>query len=58
MKKLHCSCGKMLARYENGVLYLWCKNCKREIPVELIFSQDTPKLLKNTNVLNSTKIQL
>ena len=29
--KIKCNCGKMLARFENGRLYLWCKSCRREI---------------------------
>ena len=35
-KKVNCACGKMLARYENGVLFLWCKSCKKEVPYVLI----------------------
>ena len=35
-KKIGCACGKMLARMENGVLFLWCKECRKEIPYVLI----------------------
>ena len=35
MRSIKCACGKVLARYENGVIYLWCKKCKREIPLRL-----------------------
>lgn len=24
-------CGKMLGKYENGVIYLWCKSCSKEV---------------------------
>lgn len=33
--KIKCKCEKMLARYENGVLYLWCKSCKKEIGIPI-----------------------
>lgn len=26
----------MLARMEDGVIFMWCKNCKKEIAYELI----------------------
>jgi hypothetical protein len=26
----------MLARMEDGVLYLWCKNCRKEVAYELV----------------------
>lgn len=35
-KKISCACGKMLARMENGMIYLWCKECRKEIPFVLI----------------------
>lgn len=36
-KKINCACGKMLARCdENGVLWLWCKQCRKEVPYILI----------------------
>lgn len=31
MPKINCECGKMLARWDNGTLYLWCKSCKKEV---------------------------
>lgn len=31
-KKLRCDCGKWVARLdENGDIYVWCKNCKKEV---------------------------
>lgn len=35
-KTINCDCGKMLARCENGVLWLWCKQCKKEVPYVLV----------------------
>lgn len=35
-KKISCACEKMLARMENGMIYLWCKNCRKEIPFVLV----------------------
>ncbi len=35
-KKIECACGKMLARMDGGVLYMWCKHCKKEVAYELI----------------------
>lgn len=34
MPDLKCDCGKLIARFDGERLYLWCKNCKREIPLE------------------------
>jgi phage FluMu protein Com len=34
-KQIKCTCGKLLARVENGTLYLWCKKCKGEVAVDL-----------------------
>ena len=39
-RKLGCSCGKLLAKEENGVLYLWCKECRRQIPFAVRVSKD------------------
>jgi hypothetical protein len=39
-RKLGCSCGKLLAKEENGVLYLWCKECRRQIPFAVRVGKD------------------
>lgn len=31
MADVRCGCGKRVARYEDGVIYLWCKSCKKEV---------------------------
>ena len=31
MADIRCGCGKRVARYEDGVIYLWCKSCKKEV---------------------------
>lgn len=35
MADIRCGCGKRVARYENGVIYLWCKSCKKEVAYPL-----------------------
>lgn len=32
---IKCVCGKLLARYEDGKIILYCKRCKKEIEIEL-----------------------
>lgn len=32
---LKCECGKLVGRYENDTLYLYCKKCKKEIEIKL-----------------------
>lgn len=32
---LKCECGKLVGRYKNGKLYLYCKKCKKEVEIEL-----------------------
>lgn len=29
-----CTCGQMVARIRNGRIYVYCKKCKREMPVD------------------------
>ena len=31
-----CDCGKLLAREINGKIYVWCKQCKREIEIVIV----------------------
>ena len=33
-ENINCNCGKLLAKVKNGKLYLYCKSCKKEIPIE------------------------
>lgn len=30
-----CTCGKMVARLRDGKVYVYCKTCKREVPLEI-----------------------
>jgi hypothetical protein len=32
-KPVKCTCGKMVARIRNGKVYVYCKTCKREVPL-------------------------
>lgn len=45
---VRCECGKRLARYENGVIYLWCKSCKTEIALPLESIPGYPSGAKST----------
>ena len=34
---IQCSeCGKLLARYKNGKIFLYCKRCKKEIEIDIM----------------------
>lgn len=32
---IKCSCGKLVAKYRDGKLYLFCKKCKKEVPIDI-----------------------
>ena len=32
---VNCTCGKMVARIRGGKVYVYCKTCKREVPLSL-----------------------
>lgn len=32
-KPIRCDCGKLVARQRDGVLYVWCKECRKEVPI-------------------------
>ena len=34
-KPIQCTCGKMVARIRNGKVYVFCKTCKREVPLDI-----------------------
>ena len=29
-----CDCGKLIARERDGVLYVWCKRCGKEVAIK------------------------
>ena len=36
MENIKCSCGKLLAkRHDDGKIYVWCKESKKEIVLEV-----------------------
>lgn len=38
-KEIHCSCGKLLAkRHSDGKIYVWCKECRKEVELEIDMS--------------------
>lgn len=36
MRDINCGCGKLLARFDGEKLILYCKRCKKEIPVQIV----------------------
>ncbi len=35
-KDIKCDCcNKIIAKEKDGVIYLWCKHCKKEIPLKI-----------------------
>ena len=34
-KPIKCSCGKLIAKERDGKIYLWCKNCRREVELKI-----------------------
>lgn len=32
-KDIRCACGKLVAIEKNGVIYVYCKGCKRQVPI-------------------------
>lgn len=35
-RDIHCDCGKLVARERDGVIYVWCKECRKEVAVKVI----------------------
>lgn len=34
--EIKCTCGKLLAKqHEDGKIYVWCKECKKEVELEV-----------------------
>lgn len=45
--ELKCNCGKLLARYENGNIILYCKRCRKEVKIDIDkLRAKEPRLLK------------
>lgn len=32
---IRCECGKVIAKYRNGRIYLWCKACRKEVELTI-----------------------
>lgn len=30
---INCTCGKLVGRVKDGKVYVWCKSCKKEVPI-------------------------
>ncbi len=37
---VHCDCGKLLAKIKDGKIYVWCKNCKKEVPLKIEYPKE------------------
>lgn len=47
MKEIHCECGKLIAKQrEDGTIVLWCKSCRKEVPLEIDLSFKNAKSIK------------
>ena len=33
--EIRCNCGKLLAKFANDKLYLYCKRCKEEVEIDI-----------------------
>lgn len=46
-RPIKCSCGKLIAKERDGKIYLWCKNCHKEVELKIEKeSQNEPKNVK------------
>ena len=45
---IKCDCGKLVGKYKDEKLYLYCKKCKKEVEVRIdnIKQNDNAKLIK------------
>ena len=32
---IKCDCGKLVGKYKDGKLYLYCKKCKKEVEIKI-----------------------
>ena len=39
-KSIKCDCGKLIAKIRDGKLYVWCKNCKREVEIKIEYPKE------------------
>ena len=39
-KPIKCSCGKLIAKYKDGKLFVWCKSCKREVEIKIEYPEN------------------
>lgn len=33
--EIHCDCGQIIAKKDDEYIYLYCKKCKRQIPIKI-----------------------
>ena len=41
-RPIKCDCGKLLAKERDGKIYIWCKQCKKEVELKIIKSKNNP----------------
>lgn len=34
-KPIRCSCGKLIAKERDGKIYVWCKECRKEVELKI-----------------------
>ena len=39
-KQIKCDCGKLIAKYKDGKLFVWCKSCKREDEIKIEYPKE------------------
>lgn len=34
-RRIKCECGKLIATERDRVIYVWCKECRKEVPITI-----------------------
>lgn len=59
LKEIHCDCGKLLCRVdEDGIIWVWCKKCKKEVKLEAKSSGPKEKAYNKETLYKSAKALL
>ena len=37
---IKCDCGKLIAKWKDGHLFVWCKSCRKEVEVKIDNSKE------------------
>lgn len=41
-KPIKCDCGKLLAKERDGKIFVWCKQCKKEVELKVRRTSEKP----------------